>query len=39
MMGRKRTKQKDFDLVYRAIFGEDKTKPKVKYQDPEKWRG
>lgn len=30
-------KQEQFDLVYKAIFGNDKTKPKVKYQHPDKW--
>lgn len=28
---------KDFSVVWQAILGDDKTKPKMKYQNPDKW--
>lgn len=38
MGGKKRMSQKDFDVVYRAIFsGGEVNKPKVKFRDPDKW--
>jgi hypothetical protein len=33
---KRRMKQKDFDAVYRAL--RDKTPPKVKYKNPDRWR-
>lgn len=36
-MGKKRMSQKEFDMVYRAIFGKDNTKPIVKLRDPDRW--
>lgn len=37
-MGRKkRMSHQEFDIVYRAIFEKDTTKPKVKYTNPERW--
>lgn len=36
-MAKKRMSQIQFDIVYRAIFGKDVSKPKVKYKDPDRW--
>jgi hypothetical protein len=37
MGGKKRSSQKEFDLVYRALMVDVKPPPKVKYKDPDRW--
>jgi hypothetical protein len=36
---KKRMSSKDFGTLYDALITNDPNKPKVKYKDPDQWRG
>lgn len=36
MMGKKKS-EREFDLVYNALFRDVKPPPKVKFKDPDRW--